>query len=100
MAFSAMMPDFDIIGFAFGVEYGDMLGHRGLTHSPAFAVIWSLAVMFAAFGAVGRFSKLWWKMFLLLFAATASHGVLDAFTNGGLGVAFLAPFDGTRYFFP
>jgi inner membrane protein len=26
--------------------------------------------------------------------------VLDALTNGGPGVAFLAPFDDTRYFFP
>jgi inner membrane protein len=26
--------------------------------------------------------------------------VLDAFTNGGLGIAFLSPFDTTRYFFP
>lgn len=32
--------------------------------------------------------------------ATASHGALDAFTNGGLGVAFFSPFDTTRYFFP
>jgi inner membrane protein len=28
-----------------------------------------------------------------LFLATASHGVLDAMTNGGLGVAFFSPFD-------
>ena len=33
-------------------------------------------------------------------AITASHGFLDAFTNGGLGVAFFSPFDPTRYFFP
>jgi len=32
--------------------------------------------------------------------AIASHGVLDAMTNGGLGLAFFAPFDNTRYFFP
>jgi inner membrane protein len=31
---------------------------------------------------------------------TASHGVLDALTNGGLGVAFFSPFDTRRYFFP
>ncbi|HUE82443.1 MAG TPA: metal-dependent hydrolase, partial [Pyrinomonadaceae bacterium] len=31
---------------------------------------------------------------------TASHGVLDALTDGGPGVAFFAPFDNTRYFFP
>jgi inner membrane protein len=35
-----------------------------------------------------------------LFFCTASHGVLDALTDGGLGVAFLAPFDQSRYFFP
>jgi len=28
-----------------------------------------------------------------------SHGLLDAFTDGGLGIAFFAPFDPTRYFF-
>jgi inner membrane protein len=30
----------------------------------------------------------------------ASHGLLDALTNGGLGVALLAPLDNSRYFFP
>jgi inner membrane protein len=30
----------------------------------------------------------------------ASHGILDALTRGGEGVAFFAPFDDTRYFFP
>jgi inner membrane protein len=35
-----------------------------------------------------------------LFLATASHGFLDAMTDGGLGVAFLAPFDDHRYFLP
>jgi inner membrane protein len=38
--------------------------------------------------------------FAFLFLCTASHGVFDALTNGGLGVAFFAPFDNTRYFFP
>ena len=35
-----------------------------------------------------------------LFFLGASHGVLDAFTDGGLGVALLAPFDNTRYYMP
>jgi len=35
-----------------------------------------------------------------LFLSTLSHGILDALTNGGLGVAFFAPFDDSRYFFP
>jgi inner membrane protein len=34
------------------------------------------------------------------FLATASHGVLDALTDGGPGIAFVVPFDDTRYFLP
>jgi len=30
----------------------------------------------------------------------ASHGALDAMTNGGKGVAFFAPFSDGRYFLP
>jgi inner membrane protein len=44
---------------------------------------------------VGRFA-----LFAYLFLATASHGVLDAMTGGGLGVAFFSPFDNKRYFLP
>ncbi len=40
------------------------------------------------------------KHALLFFVLTASHGLLDALTNGGLGVAFFSPFDLGRYFFP
>ncbi|HYU09952.1 MAG TPA: metal-dependent hydrolase [Gemmatimonadales bacterium] len=95
----ATLPDLDSIGFRFGVAYGDMLGHRGLTHSLVFAALLGAGVVAVAFpsgaGSVSR-SQLW----LYLFLATASHGVLDALTNGGLGVAFFAPFDNARYFFP
>jgi inner membrane protein len=31
---------------------------------------------------------------------TASHGLFDAMTDGGLGIAFFSPFDTTRYFLP
>jgi len=37
---------------------------------------------------------------LLFFFITASHGLLDALTDGGLGVAFFSPFNTRRYFFP
>ena len=46
------------------------------------------------------FSKPWWQYVFYFFVLTASHGVLDAFTDGGYGVALLSPFDNTRYFFP
>ena len=35
---------------------------------------------------------------VFFFLATASHGFLDSMTNGGLGVAFFAPFSNIRYF--
>ena len=35
----------------------------------------------------------------LAFLACASHGVLDAMTDAGLGVGFWIPFDNTRTFF-
>ena len=33
-------------------------------------------------------------------AVTASHALLDGLTDGGLGVALLAPFSAGRYFLP
>jgi inner membrane protein len=97
---SANLPDADVIGFAFGIEYGDLLGHRGLSHSLLFALFWSFLVVSFGFKQFRRFSREWWKVLVFFFLVTASHGVLDALTNGGLGVAFFAPFDRTRYFFP
>ncbi|WHZ29011.1 MAG: hypothetical protein OJF51_003811 [Nitrospira sp.] len=38
-------------------------------------------------------------IFVYLFLCAASHGVLDALTDGGFGVAFFSPFDTSRYFF-
>src|SRR4030095_6619519 len=35
----AMLPDVDAVSFLFGVPYGNIFGHRGITHSIAFAVL-------------------------------------------------------------
>ena len=95
-AIGAMAPDADVVGFAFGIQYGDLLGHRGLTHSLAFAVGAAFVLSWLA-RAPNESRRLVWAF---LFAAVASHGILDAFTDGGLGIAFFSPFDSTRYFFP
>ena len=88
-----------MIGFRFGIRYGDFWGHRGFTRSLVFAALLAGAVAAVVFrrGAskIGKF-----PLFAYLFLATASHGVLDAMTNGGLGVAFFSPFDNRRYFLP
>jgi inner membrane protein len=96
-ALCAALPDADVIGFRFGLRYGDLLGHRGLTHSFFFAaVLAALAAPLVRTEGGPRLAKLWAYLFL----ATASHGLLDAMTDGGLGVAFFAPFRNARYFFP
>jgi inner membrane protein len=99
-AICAMLPDLDVVGFGFGIRYGDMLGHRGLTHSLPFALIVGCLVALIAFRDVKTFSPGWWKLSTYFFVVIASHGVLDAMTNGGLGVAFFAPFSNERYFLP
>jgi inner membrane protein len=93
--FCSILPDNDVIGFRFGIHYGDVWGHRGMTHSLLFAAITGVIVSTI-------YVSSWcerWKLALLLFAVTASHGLLDALTNGGLGVAFFSPFNLKRYFF-
>ena len=95
--FLTVLPDFDVIGLRLGVPYGHLLGHRGLTHSLFFAVLVSGLL---AFPMSQRFGMACGRIWIYFFLALASHGLLDALTNGGLGVAFFAPFDARRYFFP
>jgi inner membrane protein len=97
-AFCSVVPDFDVISFAFGVSYGDVLGHRGFTHSLLFAALLSIILVQVFLHNRDDVSKPVCLVFLFL--CTASHGVFDALTSGGLGVAFFAPFDDTRYFLP
>jgi inner membrane protein len=101
-ALLAMLPDVDAAGFALGVPYGSRLGHRGFTHSLAFALgsaavgfaftRWRLARRAAPAGPA-------WRAFLVLLLAAASHPLLDMLTDGGLGVALFAPLSWHRYFF-
>jgi inner membrane protein len=93
------LPDLDVIGFRFGIRYGDFWGHRGLTHSLVFAALLALVIVLLGFrhGVTGMRALTLWLYFFL---ATASHGLLDAMTDGGFGVAFFSPFDNHRYFLP
>jgi inner membrane protein len=86
-----------VISFSFGIPYEAMLGHRGLTHSLVFAVLVGFIVARLGFGIWGVGFGMCWVWFA---AVTASHGLLDALTNGGRGIAFFAPFSDHRYFFP
>jgi inner membrane protein len=92
----SFLPDADVIGFAFGVRYGDEWGHRGATHSLMFALI--VGVIAALVAMWNRRSALRTGVFATL--VVASHGLLDTLTDGGRGVALFWPFDLTRYFAP
>lgn len=91
-----VVPDLDVIGLWLGIPYSHMLGHRGLSHSLPFAVVVAgLAAVLMARQVKTRIVVLWGYFTISL----ASHGLLDAITNGGLGIAFFAPFSNKRYFF-
>jgi inner membrane protein len=92
----SLLPDVDVIGFKLGVRYADPWGHRGATHSFAFA----LAVA-AIVGIGARAAKLpAWRTTLVAAVVVASHPLLDTMTDGGLGCALLWPFSDERFFAP
>lgn len=93
----SVVPDLDVIGLYFGIPYGDLWGHRGLTHSLPFAGV--LSALFVGMLYRQHSVRVKTAVFFYLLLCTASHGLLDAMTDGGLGVAFFSPLDTTRYFF-
>ncbi|NNC96198.1 MAG: metal-dependent hydrolase [Chitinophagales bacterium] len=95
---ATIIPDIDIIAFDFGIAYGDPLGHRGFTHSLLFAVILAVSIKMIFFRSESIISKSSLFTIGFLFVCCASHGLLDAMTNGGKGVGFFIPFDNDRYF--
>jgi inner membrane protein len=99
-ALCAALPDIDALGRPFGnLAYESIFGgHRGITHSLTFAVLLGAVVAWGFFRAQpwDRVRHRLWAIFAL---ATASHGVLDAFSTIGDGVAFWAPFSWTHYEF-
>jgi inner membrane protein len=98
--FCAVIPDIDAIGFWLGIPYDSLWGHRGITHSLFFAGLLSFVVVHFFYREEKVFGRNWWMLLLFFFVCTASHGMLDAMTDGGRGVAFFAPFYDERYFFP
>lgn len=106
-AVCAMLPDADVATFIFEVRYSDLFGHRGFTHSLVFAAIaGSIAALWYKWAdaeAAPAVPAIPWSLaaLTLYFAlVTLSHPLLDALTDGGLGVAFLSPFSNERFFFP
>ena len=91
----SVLPDADVLGLRLGIPYADLFGHRGFSHSFVFAFL------IASLGAAAhrQLKARATIAFAFLFLSIASHGFLDAATDGGLGVAFFSPFSDHRYFF-
>ena len=96
----AALPDVDVVGFALEIPYGHLFGHRGFFHSFFFAAMVSLVTVRLFYPLARVCSPRWGLLVAYFFVLTASHGLLDTFTSGGLGIALLAPFDHTRYLAP
>ncbi len=98
----ACLPDADVVAFRFGIPYDHALGHRGFSHSLGFALVTSLVTTIVLWRRrpVERARVSAFPLWMLLFAMAASHGLLDAFTNGGHGIAFAWPFTAERFFAP
>ena len=91
----SIAPDLDVYLHRAFDAYA-ALEHRGLTHSILFALLCGAAA--AAFAP--RLHARALVAFLFVSVATASHGFLDAFTNGGPGILFFWPFSDERHFMP
>ncbi len=95
----AVVPDLDLIGWPLGISPLSLLGHRGLTHSIAFAMALGILAAATLPRAVTRRERVAAGIVLVL--ATVTHGVLDALTTyAPTGPAFWAPFSNARYRFP
>jgi inner membrane protein len=104
----SLLPDLDTIGMAAGVAYGAPCGHRGATHSLAAAVLLGVAAALVLRLGSARSkradpnenapARAMPITLLLGIAVAASHGVLDAMTDGGRGVAFFWPLSTRRMF--
>ena len=94
--FLTLLPDADVIAFRFGIPYQSQWGHRGFTHSIAFALIVGLlCTFFSRYFQNKKTTVFWWTFLSLL-----SHSFFDALTNGGLGVAVFWPITSERFFLP
>jgi len=92
---AAAAPDFDGIPFYFGLHFGGLAWHRGVTHTLLFALL---------LGLIGYWCAPSWNIsraagYAWIALCTLSHPLLDMMTNGGAGIALFWPLSDTRHFF-
>jgi inner membrane protein len=96
----AAAPDIDTLFFGI-IPYAHFFGHRGFFHSPFFAILFAVTVSCLLWAVSEKYEFRASLGLAAVFAlAMASHGILDAMTNAGLGVMLFYPFSEGRIFFP
>lgn len=95
------LPDLDVLGFYAGIPYDSFFGHRGFFHSICFSFV--LGGIFAFFIQANTRKKpsiSFGKLLLFFGIIISSHGILDAMTTGGHGIALFSPMNDGRFFLP
>jgi inner membrane protein len=92
----ALLPDLDVIGFVLHIPYGAEWGHRGTAHSLLLGLCVGAPLGLALGHRVGARAL----GAVLGALVLMSHGLLDAMTTGGKGVALLWPWSRARLFAP
>lgn len=95
----AVAPDFDTFAMqVLDIPYDSFFGHRGFFHSPLFLVCAS--TILASVAARGHAGRIIARVAAIWAMAAITHPVLDAMTDGGLGVMLLFPISTARLFLP
>jgi inner membrane protein len=96
----SIIADIDLILFLCGVPYDHFFGHRGFFHSIFFGLLVGIVATKYVSSLERELPGAWIRYCALFCLVSVSHGLLDALSNGSIGIAFFSPFDSTRYFFP
>jgi inner membrane protein len=89
----AMAQDLDWFVSFLAYHKNHILNHRGVAHSLFGALLLAAAVLILALRRDQRSFQAW----LCLTLAALSHGLMDACTSGGVGVALFMPFSDSRW---
>jgi inner membrane protein len=101
LVIASLLPDLDVLMLRW-LPYSHPLCHRGLSHSFFFALVAALGLTISCYLACIVHGKILTLILVWLLIATVmgSHGLLDALTDGGLGIGLFSPLTWRRYFFP
>jgi inner membrane protein len=96
----SVIPDLDALAFWAGLPYSHTFGHRGFSHSLFFSILLGLLIILLFYREYRVSSGQFWRLWLVFFVVTLTHALLDAMTDGGLGIGLFSPLSNQRYFLP